>query len=221
VSAGAAHAAGLRGVLVFGSLVLCLVGVGKLTQGLAVPVEAQMAQHRLEQTFEQRLAASREASSDTRGGWGMPAARSASPSSATFKASDMPVDGPIARLSIERIGVRDIVLAGQATHDQLARGPTMLKRGDATNPVTILAAHRDTHFLFIRDLHEGDEVDLQWVDGKTERYRIVRFETVRWDKFIYPLDVARPLLALTTCYPFGGTEYGGPWRRVAWGERIA
>ena len=84
--------------------------------------------------------------------------------------------------------------------------------------MTIVSAHRDTHFLFIRDLQQDDVVTLQSDKGEIERYRVVRFETVRWNEFSYPLDPARPLLALATCYPFSGTEYGGPWRRVAWAE---
>jgi sortase A len=127
---------------------------------------------------------------------------------------------PLARITVQRLGVRDVVLAGPVSHDALAKGPMMVKRGDAASPVTVLAAHRDTHFLFIRDLREGDIVTLQYVTGETERYRVAHFETVRWNEFAYPLDPPRPLLALATCYPFGGTEYGGPWRRVAWAERI-
>ena len=86
--------------------------------------------------------------------------------------------------------------------------------------MTILAAHRDTHFLVVRDLLAGDEVRLQLVTGAVERYRVTRFETLHWDAFAYPRDPARAMLALATCYPFGGTEYGGPWRRVAWAERF-
>lgn len=85
----------------------------------------------------------------------------------------------------------------------------------------MIAAHRDTHFLFIRDRRDGDEVSLQFVTNVAERYRVTRFETIRWGRFASPLDAARPFLALATCYPFDGTEYGGPWRRVAWAERIA
>lgn len=57
-------------------------------------------------------------------------------------------------------------------------------------------------------------------NGQIVNYRVVRFETVRWDSFNYPRNPAIPLLALATCYPFGGTEYGGPWRRVAWAEQV-
>lgn len=119
-----------------------------------------------------------------------------------------------------RLGVEEVVQAGDGSHDQLAQGPVMLKHGDAANPVTVLAAHRDTHFLFIRDLRVGDEVAMQSADGRKARYRVKRLETVRWDRFAYPLAPDRPLLALATCFPFGGTEYGSPWRRVAWAERI-
>lgn len=203
-----------RGHFVAASLALCLAGVGTVTQGVAVPVAAHLEQRKLETVFEQRLAANLAEQASK-----APTA----PASASHRLHVAPAltsSGPIARLSVERLGVRETVLAGEATHDQLARGPLLLRHGNAASPVTVLAAHRDTHFLFIRDLRVGDEVSLQLVTGQIDRYRVSRFETVRWDRFAYPLDPQRPLLALTTCYPFGGTEYGGPWRRVAWAERF-
>lgn len=208
---------GARGVIAAASLALCLGGLASVTQGVAVPVRARLAQHGLEQEFTYRLESHRTAvAAEPRDQRQVrPAGKSAA------AALELPASGPIARITVARLGVKEIVLAGAATHEQLTRGPAVLKRGDAANPVTILAAHRDTHFLFVRDLREGDEITLQYVTGAQERYRVTRFETVRWDTFSYPLDPARPLLALATCYPFGGTEYGGPWRRVAWAEKIA
>ncbi len=206
----------IRRALRIAALALCLGGALSLAEGVAVPIKADLAQHRLQQVFEQRLHAVAGAA---------PVAPSTAPRHRSRKLARaapaaLPTDGPIARITVARLGVRDIVLAGNGTHEQLAEGPTMIKQGDAASPVTILAAHRDTHFLFIRDLREGDEVGLEFVDGMVERYRVTRFETVRWDEFSYPLDPTRPRLALTTCFPFGGTEYGGPWRRVAWAERL-
>ncbi|WP_313539822.1 class D sortase [Sphingomonas sp.] len=204
------------------ALVLCLGGALSLAEGVAVPISAAAAQHRLQRVFEQR----RDAASLAR-----PRVASNAPSVAPGRSprtaartgvggvATLPIGGPIARISVDRLGVRDIVLAGNGTHEQLAEGPTMIKQGDDASPVTILAAHRDTHFLFIRDLREGDDVRLEFVNGVVERYRITGFETVRWDRFSYPLHPAHPRLALTTCYPFGSTEYGGPLRRVAWAER--
>lgn len=188
------------------ALVVSIAGAVQFASGLAVPVMAEIGQRRLNRSFEQRLQASLAqpvATATRRKGVRM-----------------VPPEGAIARITVARLGVREVVLAGDGTHDQLAQAPAMIRRADGANPVTVLAAHRDTHFLFIRDLREGDKVTMQWVDGRVESYRITHLETVRWDRFTYPLDPARPLLALATCYPFGGTEYGGPLRRVAWGERV-
>lgn len=208
---------GARGMIAAASIGLCIGGIGTVTHGVAVPLKAEFEQHRLEQVFEQRLAASETTRQDRV----LPTARREnSAPQPSLQPAAPPSTGPIARLSVARLGVKETVLAGEATDDRLARAPVMLKHGNAENPVTVLAAHRDTHFLFIRDLRAGDEVSLQFVNGEAARYRITRLETVRWDAFSYPLNPVQPLLALATCYPFGGTEYGGPWRRVAWGEQI-
>lgn len=212
-----------RALLRGASLLACLAGATLVARGGAVPVRAEIAQIGLERSFEQRLAlhiaqpAAKYAAVET---VGLPLTVRAKVK-ADAKARPLPTDGPIARISVERLGIRDVVLAGAPTHDRLASGPTMLKRGDTASPVTVLAAHRDTHFLFIRDLNVGDTVTMENIDGTVERYRVTHFETVRWNAFAYPLDPPRPLLALTTCYPFGGMEYGGPWRRVAWAEKVA
>lgn len=208
--------------LAFGaaSLALCLGGAMSLADGAAVPIKAEMAQHRLRQVFEQRLETASLAPSRQAPEAALRQLIRKPEHAAARAAPALPTEGPVARFTVPRLGISDIVLAGNGTHEQLAEGPTMIRQGDAAIPITVLAAHRDTHFLFIRDLQLGDAVRLQYVNGVVERYRITQFETVRWNRFTYPVDRARPRLALTTCYPFGGTEYGGPWRRVAWAERI-
>jgi sortase A len=209
-----------RGLAAAASIGLCIYGAASLTQGLAVPVTAELGQAQLERQFERRLAQNfvspvRPMPSIRQGHSNEPARRPARTDAAP--ASTGPA---LLRLGVARLGVSEIVRSGLATHDTLKRGPMMIKRGDAASPVTILSAHRDTHFLFVRDLQQDDVVTLQSDAGEVERYRVIGFETVRWNEFSYPLDPARPLLALATCYPFGGTEYGGPWRRVAWAEKM-
>jgi len=83
----------------------------------------------------------------------------------------------------------------------------------------VIAAHRDTHFAFIKDLREGDEIALEQADGTKARFRVTGFETVRWDAFSVPKTGERQQLALATCYPFEG-PLGSPLRRVAWAERV-
>jgi sortase A len=199
------------------SIGLCIFGAASLTQGLAVPVMARAGQAQLEEQFDQRLSQSIAAPA-------APLAAMKQGQSLRLSDGSEPAPGTarplLLRLGVARLGISEIVRSGEATHDALSRGPMMIKRGDAASPVTVLSAHRDTHFLFVRDLQQDDIVTLQSDAGEIERYRVIGFETVRWNRFSFPVNPARPLLALATCYPFGGTEYGGPWRRVAWAEKM-
>jgi sortase A len=227
---------GARTLLGAVSLALCAGGIALAGQGALVLVKAEAAQVELNQAFDRAVAIHAVAKVEPAmaveapvGHQRSPVAKAAAPGliaapmllTEPVRPVQVAPGKPLARITVRRLGVRDVILAGPASHDALAKGPMMVKRGDAASPVTVLAAHRDTHFLFVRDLREGDIVTLQYVTGEAERYRVTWFETVRWDAFAYPLEPPRPLLALTTCYPFGGTEYGGPWRRVAWAERVA
>lgn len=184
-----------RALLRAASVMLCCAGVAIAAQGAWIPVKAAVAQVLLDRAFEQSL---------------------------TLKTPARPWPwadtAPVARVSVPRLGVSDVVLSG-GSGEAMAFGPTQLRQATADRPVTVLAAHRDTHFAFVRDLRHGDEIVLQQVDGTAARYRVTGFQTVRWDRFAVPRDPLRPLLALTTCYPFGASERG-PWRRVAWAERV-
>ncbi|MBW8753686.1 MAG: class GN sortase [Sphingomonadales bacterium] len=173
---------------------VCALGLATAAQGAWIPVKAALAQVLLNRAFEASLAEHRPvrpwAWADT---------------------------APVARVSVPRLGVSDVVLSG-GSGQAMAFGPTRL-RASTDGRVTVLAAHRDTHFAFVRDLRAGDEVVVEQIDGTTQRYRVTAFQTVRWDRFAVPRDPARRMLALATCWPFGATEHG-PWRRVAWAEMV-
>jgi sortase A len=123
---------------------------------------------------------------------------------------------PVAKVSAPRLRVSEIVLSG-GSGEAMAFGPTMLVDRSAAR-VTVLAAHRDTHFAFVRDLRVGDSIELERIDGSLVTYRVTGFQTLRWDRFAYPAQAPRDMLALATCYPFGGPP-GSPLRRVVWAER--
>jgi sortase A len=80
-----------------------------------------------------------------------------------------------------------------------------------------MAGHRDTHFAFLKDLKIGDTINVEAINGQHQQYRIIRSQIIRWDRFAYPRDPARPLLALATCYPFDAVQRG-PLRFVLWAE---
>jgi sortase A len=171
---------------------LCLFGLTLMAQGALIPAKAWVAQILLDRAFDESLSQHR-------------------PVKPWFWADTT----PIARIGLSRLGVSDIVLSG-GSGQAMAFGPTLLPMGRQSR-VSIMAAHRDTHFAFLKQAKKGDTIDVQSIDGRTRRYRITGFQIVRWDRFAYPRDPARPLLALTTCYPFGATGHG-PLRYVAWAE---
>lgn len=176
----------------------CALGLGLAVQAAAVPTKALVAQAVLERLYAQ-------GATDTR------------PALAVTGADTV----ALARLSVARLGVREIVLAG-GSMQALAMGPGMVlpRKPGPQAPVTVIAGHRDTHFRFVRALAVGDVIELETKVGAGARpYRVIGFETVRWDRFAVPSDPARPLLALATCYPFEG-HGGGPLRRVVWAEAI-
>ena len=120
---------------------------------------------------------------------------------------------PAARLSVDRLGVDRIVIdtgSGQA----MAFGPTLLPGAAAigASGTAVIAAHRDTHFEFLRQVRTGDLISIEGIDGITHRYRVTGSEVVRWDRFAVRPSGA-PALALATCYPFGAS-YHGPLRYV-------
>ena len=171
---------------------LCVLGLVLMAQGAMIPAKAWLAQVLLERAFTQSLEEHRPVKP-----WGW---------------ADM---APVARVTMPRLGVSDIVLSG-GSGQAMAFGPTVM-RDEA--PVRIMAAHRDTHFAYLKDVKLGDSVEVQGLDGQIASYRVASTQVVRWDRFAYPVSPPWPLLALTTCYPFGATEHG-PLRYVVWAERV-
>jgi len=177
---------------------LLLSGAGVTAKALYIPVKAEVAQVLLTRAFNASV-------------------ESGSP----VKPWSWADTAPIARITVPRLGKSEVVLSG-GSGEAMAFGPTALV-DDPARALTILAAHRDTHFEFVQDLVPGDLVEMERLDGSHTTYRITHLETVRWDEFAHPHDGRSigdgGLLALTTCYPFGSST-PGPLRRVAWAELL-
>jgi sortase A len=121
---------------------------------------------------------------------------------------------PIARLTVPRLGVDELVLAG-ASGRTLAFGPGHLTGtplpGSAGNAV--VSGHRDTHFAFLRELRAGDLIRIETAEGLEQRYLVEGSSVVDSGD----LDVAAAAdtrLTLVTCYPFDAIRPGGPLRYV-------
>jgi sortase A len=121
---------------------------------------------------------------------------------------------PVARIAVQRLRASAIVLAG-SSGQALAFGPGHLElTPDAgERGIAVYAAHRDTHFRFLRDVAIGDEIDVTRSDGKTFRYRADGASIVRFDASgIDPLAGGYELV-LSTCWPFDALV-SGPERYI-------
>jgi sortase A len=170
---------------------LCMFGVTRIAVGASIPLKAAIAQVLLEHAFDRSLTTGRPQK--------------------PWPWADM---APVARVRVPRLGVDRIVLnsgSGQA----MAFGPTLLPGGAKLGEpgVSVIAAHRDTHFRFLRLLKIGDVIEVERIDRGWSRYRITRSQVVRSDQFAVAEGSAVNELALSTCYPFDAIRHG-PLRYV-------
>jgi sortase A len=128
---------------------------------------------------------------------------------------------PVARLTIPARGV-ELFILDNATPRALAFGPAHV--GGTAAPGSwgnsVIVAHRDTHFAFLRRVVANDEIDIEAARGVHTRYRVREVTVV--DKgegrVLDPADSAQ--LTLITCYPFDAVRPGTPLRYVVVAERI-
>ena len=122
---------------------------------------------------------------------------------------------PVARLLVPSLDVDLLVLSGASGH-ALAFGPgheiasaRLLQPG-----VSVVGGHRDTHFSFLSQLHDGAHILLQLSDGRQQAYRVDSARVVdSRQEHIHP-EIGRgsDTLLLVTCYPFDALRAGGPLR---------
>jgi sortase A len=116
---------------------------------------------------------------------------------------------PAAKLRVERLGEEAIVLQG-ASGEALAFGPALLN--ETARPgergTSVIAAHRDTHFAFLKDVAVGDVVSITRTDGLQFRYQVTGLRVVDAQSSGIDRHAAGFNLVLSTCYPFDATTRG-------------
>lgn len=116
---------------------------------------------------------------------------------------------PVARLTFPGLN-RSAIVLNEGGGEALAFGPAHVaasaKPGAAGT--TIIAAHRDTHFSFIKNLRPGDEIDLTTPQRTTIRYRMTGASIVHAKASGIATAGKSRRLALVTCYPFDGLQHG-------------
>ncbi|WP_314954760.1 class GN sortase [Bradyrhizobium cosmicum] len=161
-------------------LVLALIGLVLFGDGVYIHAKAWLAQVLLERAFDRSVATGEAVKP-----W---------PWADTW---------PVARIEVKRIGASAIVLEG-TSGQALAFGPGHIHRTvDAgERGIAVYAAHRDTHFRFLRHVAMGDVIDVTRSDGKHFRYRADSSAVVRFDASGIDPTTRDFELVLATCWPF-------------------
>lgn len=175
----------------FIALVLATAGAILFGQGIYIHAKALLAQVLLERAFAETVTTGRAVKP-----W---------PWADTW---------PEARITVKRIGASAIALAG-SSGQALAFGPGHVERTAEAGErgVAVYAAHRDTHFRFLKDVAVGDEIEVARHDGKTFRYLADSASIVRFDQSDIDPFTGGYALVLTTCWPFDAIAHG-PMRYV-------
>ncbi|WP_298876021.1 class GN sortase [uncultured Bradyrhizobium sp.] len=171
---------------VISPLILALVGTILFGDGAYIHAKAWLAQVLLERAFERSIAT------------GQP-----------VKPWSWADTWPVARIEVKRIGASAIVLEG-TSGQALAFGPGHIHRTvDAgERGVVVYAAHRDTHFRFLRNVAIGDVIDVTRSDGHRFRYRADSSAIVRFDASGIDPETQGFELVLATCWPFDAIASG-------------
>ncbi|HXI43520.1 MAG TPA: class D sortase, partial [Bryobacteraceae bacterium] len=119
----------------------------------------------------------------------------------------IPAGEAFARLSIPRLRAVLYVVEGTDSAD-LRRGPGHLE-GSAlpgSNGNCVIAGHRDTHFRLLKNLRQGDRIEIETAAGDFI-YRVSGTSIVAPRNTAPLRPTGQPVLNLITCYPF---YFAGP-----------
>lgn len=168
------------------AILMGIAGCGLTGKGLAIYAKAILAQYLLEDAFARTL-------------------KTGEP----VKPWSWADTWPVARLEVPRLGASEIVLNG-GSGEALAFGPGHLsgtpKPGEPG--ASVISAHRDTHFRFLREIRPGDKIRVTRGDGAIFWFQIETMDVVPWDASGIDPNREGYWLVLSTCWPLDAVTPG-------------
>jgi len=132
---------------------------------------------------------------------------------------------PIARLTAPKQGESAIVLdtmSGQALAFAPAHDTKSVLPGHVG--LSLIAAHKNTHFAFLEHLSIGDEIHLTSYKGEAHIFRVSDIKIVDKEASGITMgdvtEASRSRLALVTCYPFNRLSFGGRRRYIVFADKV-
>ena len=124
---------------------------------------------------------------------------------------------PIAEMTIPRLNEKSYILQGSSGRN-LAFSATHLPQSGMPdeNKSMIIAGHRDTHFNYLKQVKQGDEILINTVKDSYS-YKITKIEIIDSSENKLFIHNQQELI-LITCYPFDSLSSGGKLRYVVRAE---
>jgi sortase A len=125
---------------------------------------------------------------------------------------------PVAKITFPRLGESEIVLE-DGGGEALAFGPAHVAGSPlpGARGTSVIGGHRDTHFVFLRDVRQGDEIVVATADGQAVSYHVTGTAIVHPQSSGIATGGSMRRLALVTCYPFDAIGHS-PLRYVVFAE---
>ena len=122
---------------------------------------------------------------------------------------------PILLLEIPNLNISQIVLSS-TSGQSLAFGPSWHLESFLPHErkVTIISAHRDTHFVYLKELQLGEKIRIQDQYKKWHTYIVDDFFIINVQEENITMENNDQHLLLVTCYPFDAIRSGTPYRYV-------
>jgi sortase A len=113
------------------------------------------------------------------------------------------------KIEAPRIAQSAIVIAG-ASGQAMAFGPGhMLNTPEPGEEGTaVIAAHRDTHFAWLKDVAVGDAIRLTNPDGKVLEFTVTGTRIAKWNDSGVNAHAYGKHMDLITCWPFDSKFHG-------------
>ena len=121
-----------------------------------------------------------------------------------WKRSDVAVAGKLVYPRLRK----SLVVVTTGSEEALKAGPSLIPD---TAPIgapgaSVISAHRETHFAFLRHARVGDRIQAAGSDGQLRDYRVTTIEVIDVDDLTVPIGQSDSSLVLFTCYPFMSTR---------------
>ncbi|KLN61262.1 hypothetical protein WH96_07935 [Kiloniella spongiae] len=179
-------------------LAMFMAGFALLGDGLYIKLKAVLAQHLLQQAWQETLV-----------------------TQAPQKAWSWADTYPVAAISFPGLDLKPVIALKGSSGEALAFAPGHLENTalPGQQGTAVYAAHRDTHFAFLENIKATDIVKVKDIKGRDHLYKVDNIRIARWDQSGITNENTSQRIALITCWPFYA-QTPGPLRYIVEGHLI-